>query len=59
MDEKEFKAGFWMPDLTQEDVRTFLMAWNGDWSSLSSMKFIRLSQDGIKHASSFPPKGLS
>lgn len=47
MDEKEYKAGFWMPDLTQEDVRTFLLAWNGDWSSLSAMKFIRLDRKSV------------
>ncbi|KAL1968208.1 hypothetical protein VTN77DRAFT_2043 [Rasamsonia byssochlamydoides] len=58
-EEKEFKAGFWMPDLTDDDVRIRLTAWNGDWSSLSTIKFIRLSQDGDKRTSSFPPKGLS
>ncbi|EAW09494.1 translation machinery-associated protein 16 [Aspergillus clavatus NRRL 1] len=56
---KEFKTGFWMPDLSQEEVIKGLTAWNGDWSSLSMMKFIRITKDGGKQPSIFPPKGLS
>ncbi|KAJ0426255.1 translation machinery-associated protein 16 [Aspergillus carlsbadensis] len=56
---KEFKTGFWMPDLSQEDVVRTLSRWNENWSGLSSMQFIRLTKDGGKQASSFPPKGLS
>ncbi|KAL4779410.1 translation machinery-associated protein 16 [Aspergillus varians] len=56
---KEFKTGFWMPDLSDEDVVKALVKWNGNWSGLSAMKFIRLPKDGEKQASTFPPKGLS
>lgn len=56
---KEFKTGFWLPDLGQEDVLKALASWNGDWSGLSSMKFIRLTKDGGKQSSAFPPKGMS
>ena len=56
---KELKTGFWLPDVTQEDVVAALRRWNGDWSSLSTMKFIRITADGGKQASAFPPKGLS
>ncbi|KAL4926896.1 translation machinery-associated protein 16 [Aspergillus undulatus] len=56
---KEFKTGFWMPDLTEEDVVSALRRWNGNWSGLSPLKFIRLTKDGAKQASTFPPKGLS
>ncbi|KAI9370139.1 translation machinery-associated protein 16 [Aspergillus egyptiacus] len=56
---KEFKTGFWMPDLSQEEVVRDLVRWNENWSSLSSMKFIRLTKDGGKQQSNFPPKGLS
>ncbi|KAJ5161096.1 hypothetical protein N7492_006488 [Penicillium capsulatum] len=58
-EEKEFKTGFWLPDLGDADVLAVLKHWNGDWSGLSSMKFIRLLQDGAKQTSSFPPKGMS
>ena len=59
VEDKEFKTGFWMPDLTQEGVVLALSKWNGNWSGLSTMKFIRLTKDGEKQASTFPPKGLS
>lgn len=58
-EEKEFKTGFWMPDLSDKDVLLALKHWNGEWSGLSPMKFIRLTPDGVKQTSSFPPKGMS
>lgn len=59
LDEKEFKTGFWMPDLSQMDVLKTLQVWNGEWGGLGAMKFIRMTSDGEKHPSKFPPKGLS
>ena len=56
---KELKTGFWMPDLSNEDVVKALPRWNQVWSSLSAMKFIRFTSDGGKQPSTFPPKGLS
>ncbi|KAL2835042.1 translation machinery-associated protein 16 [Aspergillus cavernicola] len=56
---KEFKTGFWIPDLGQEDVVKDLVKWNGHWSGLSNIKFIRLTKEGAKQSSTFPPKGLS
>ncbi|KAL3482431.1 translation machinery-associated protein 16 [Aspergillus californicus] len=56
---KEFKTGFWMPDLGQEDVVKDLAKWNEHWSGLSNIKFIRLTKDGGKQSSAFPPKGMS
>ncbi|KAJ5111247.1 hypothetical protein N7532_001782 [Penicillium argentinense] len=58
-EDKEFKTGFWAPDLTEMDVLLALKHWNGEWSGLSTMKFIRLVQGGEKKASTFPPKGMS
>lgn len=58
-EEKEFKTGFWMPDLSDKDVLLALKNWNGEWSGLSPMTFVRLTQDGVKQTSSFPPKGMS
>lgn len=59
VEDKEFKTGFWMPDLTHEGAVLALSKWNGNWSGLSTVKFIRLTKDGEKQASTFPPKGLS
>ena len=58
-EDKEFKTGFWLPDLSDGDVLLALKHWNGHWSGLSMMKFIRLLKDGGKQASTFPPKGMS
>ncbi|OCK79309.1 hypothetical protein K432DRAFT_383188 [Lepidopterella palustris CBS 459.81] len=59
LEEREYISGFWMPDL--EDVKNleFLKEWTGEWVSLSTMKFVRISKTGVKHESSFPPKGQS
>ncbi|EEA18978.1 translation machinery-associated protein 16 [Talaromyces marneffei ATCC 18224] len=58
-EEKEYRSGFWMPDVTQQEVRQQLKIWNGEWSSLSALKFIRFLEGGTKQPSTFPPKGLS
>jgi translation machinery-associated protein 16 len=55
-EEKELMTGFWLPDLTQDEVCTKLIAWNGNWSSLSTMQFVRITKDGAKQLSTFPPK---
>lgn len=59
VENKEFKTGFWLPDLSEQGVINSLRAWNGDWSGLSTMKFIRITKDGGKQPSVFPPKGMS
>ncbi|KAJ5572931.1 hypothetical protein N7450_009915 [Penicillium hetheringtonii] len=58
-EEKEFKTGFWVPDLTEMDVLLALKHWNGEWSGLSPLKFVRMLQGGEKRESTFPPKGMS
>jgi translation machinery-associated protein 16 len=55
----EYAAGFWVPDL--EDVANLvrLKEWTGKWAGLATLKFARISKDGFKRDSSFPPKGMS
>ncbi|KAH6873177.1 hypothetical protein J4E91_001501 [Alternaria rosae] len=55
----EYAAGFWVPDL--EDVLNLkkLKEWNGEWAQLATLKFSRISKEGFKKESSFPPKGMS
>ncbi|KAL9598853.1 MAG: hypothetical protein Q9179_003758 [Wetmoreana sp. 5 TL-2023] len=55
----EYSSGFWMPDMADTGTLEYLRKWNGDWLSLNTLKFIRITKDGTKHASSFPPKGNS
>ncbi|KAI9816491.1 MAG: hypothetical protein M1827_001623 [Pycnora praestabilis] len=56
---KEFDTGFWMPDIEDTDNLAFLERWNGEWSSLNTMKFVRITRTGVRLDSSFPPKGQS
>ncbi|WEW60135.1 translation machinery-associated protein 16 [Emydomyces testavorans] len=56
---KEYSTGFWMPDLGSEDNLRRIKEWNGEWSSMSTVDFVRLSSSGNKQKSMFPPKGLS
>ena len=56
---KEFRAGFWVPDLRQKDVRDKLTKWSGDWAGLNTLKFVRVVKDGAIRDSTFPPKGMS
>lgn len=52
-------GGFWVPDLTDGVSVKRIRGWNGEWSALSAIKFVRLLKSGIKKASAFPPRGLS
>lgn len=58
-EEREYDAGFWIPDMTDAPNVKLLSDWNGEWTSLNILKYVRLSKDGVKHSSSFPPKGQS
>ncbi|CAA9965940.1 hypothetical protein CFE70_009332 [Pyrenophora teres f. teres 0-1] len=58
-EQDEYASGFWVPDL--EDVMNLrkLKEWNGQWAQLATLKFARISKEGFKKESSFPPKGMS
>lgn len=55
----EYASGFWVPDLENSDNLQKLKDWNGQWPGLATLQFARISKDGFKRESSFPPKGLS
>ncbi|TVY35646.1 Translation machinery-associated protein [Lachnellula subtilissima] len=58
-DEKEYETGFYLPDLTDADNTVFLERWDGDWSYLSTLKWVRISSSGLVQPAKFPPKGES
>jgi translation machinery-associated protein 16 len=58
-EDKEYKSGFWIPDLTDQENIDMLRLWQGQWNALSVVKFLRITSDGSKKESSFPPKGNS
>jgi len=55
----EYASGFWVPDLENAENLKKLKEWDGKWASLATLQFARISKDGKKRESSFPPKGLS
>ncbi|RMZ84212.1 hypothetical protein DV738_g474, partial [Chaetothyriales sp. CBS 135597] len=58
---REYRAGFWVPDLRDEQGRAKLERWAGEWSGLNTLNFVRVvkGEGGAVKTSSFPPKGLS
>ncbi|KAI9824366.1 MAG: hypothetical protein M1819_000871 [Sarea resinae] len=58
-EEREYETGYWVPDMEDADNVDDLKRWTGDWSALNTLKFVRISSTGVKHISSFPPKGES
>ncbi|KAL8663831.1 MAG: hypothetical protein Q9202_003516 [Teloschistes flavicans] len=58
-EDKEYASGFWIPDTSDAATVDRLAAWNGEWASLNTLKFVRIAKDGRKHSSSFPPNGNS
>ena len=56
---REYDGGFWIPHMQDEGNLRMLREWNGEWTALSTLKYVRLSKDGTLKESSFPPKGLS
>ena len=58
-EEREYDLGFWVPDMENEQNLGVLRNWNGQWTALSTIKYVRVARDGTRQASSFPPKGQS
>ncbi|MCJ1400196.1 hypothetical protein MMC11_003400 [Xylographa trunciseda] len=59
MDEREYDGGFWMPDMMETNNLRILREWNGEWTQLGTLKYVRIARTGTVHDSSFPPKGQS
>jgi translation machinery-associated protein 16 len=59
MEQGEYASGFWVPELQDAENLEKLKKWNGQWSGLPTLQFARISKDGVRRESSFPPKGLS
>lgn len=55
----EYTSGFWIPDMESLEILQKLKDWDGKWSSLATMKFVRISKEGKIKPSAFPPKGQS
>lgn len=58
-DEREYKIGYWFPDVRDEDVLLRLRLYRGSWGGLNNLTFVRVFRGGEIKPSSFPPKALS
>ncbi|KAK7528101.1 translation machinery-associated protein 16 [Phyllosticta citriasiana] len=56
---KEFDGGFYVPDLEDAETVDKVRAWDGEWVSCNSMRFVRLTRAGEKRDSAWPPNGMS
>ncbi|GAB1317607.1 translation machinery-associated protein 16 [Madurella fahalii] len=56
--EKEHRDGFYMPDLTTEQNVQLLSRWEGSWSYLANLAWVKVSATGTVKPSNFPPQGL-
>ena len=58
-EEREFRGGFWVPELRDEESRLKVERWGGEWGGLNTLGFIRVVKAGLIKPSSFPPKANS
>ncbi|EAQ83318.1 hypothetical protein CHGG_09722 [Chaetomium globosum CBS 148.51] len=56
--EKEHRDGFYLPDLTVDANVQLLSRFEGSWSYLTSLSWVKVSAAGNVKPSSFPPQGL-
>jgi len=56
---KEYETGFWMPDLQNTVNVEALREWNGMWTALAKVKFVRVDKSGSVKESAWPPKGAA
>ena len=59
VEQGEYASGFWIPDLQDASNLRKLKEWNGQWANLATLNFVRISSEGVRKESSFPPKGMS
>ncbi|PSR79851.1 translation machinery-associated protein 16 [Coniella lustricola] len=55
--QKEHQNGFYIPDLSRQDNVDSLKRWEGSWTSLSTLSWVRVSKAGAVKPSTFPPSG--
>ncbi|KAK1766523.1 translation machinery-associated protein 16 [Phialemonium atrogriseum] len=54
--EKEYQNGFFLPDLTTVENVPLLDRWEGTWSYLTNVTWVRVNTSGNVQPSSFPPR---
>ncbi|RDA87411.1 hypothetical protein CP532_6992 [Ophiocordyceps camponoti-leonardi (nom. inval.)] len=57
--ETEYQNGFALPDVLQENKAKLLADWEGSWSKLTTLSWIKVSSTGNVRSCDFPSKGIS
>ena len=67
VDTKEYRSGLWLPDTMSKEGWEALRKWyeagnsdsTGDWATLDTLIYVRVTPDGVVRRSNFPPNGDS
>lgn len=59
VEEREYKSGFWLPNLQDEESLVKLDQSKGDWAGLGVLRYVRVDTNGVARDSQFPPRGAS
>ncbi|KYK54798.1 hypothetical protein DCS_06758 [Drechmeria coniospora] len=57
--ETEYKNGFLIPDVMQQDSAKLIEDWEGTWANLTTMPWIKVSSSGQARPADFPSKGIN
>ncbi|RDA89780.1 hypothetical protein CP533_4687 [Ophiocordyceps camponoti-saundersi (nom. inval.)] len=57
--ETEFQNGFALPDIMQGNNAKLLADWEGSWSKLTTLPWIKVSSTGTVRSCDFPSKGIN
>ncbi|KAF4585952.1 Translation machinery-associated protein 16 [Ophiocordyceps camponoti-floridani] len=57
--EAEFRNGFAVPDVLQGENAKLLADWEGSWSKLTTLPWIKVSSEGHARSCDFPSKGIN
>ncbi|KAK3179995.1 translation machinery-associated protein 16 [Lecanicillium sp. MT-2017a] len=57
--EREYKQGFLVPDVMSTENGTKVVKWEGSWSYISTIPWIKVSSAGKAAPADFPSKGIN
>ncbi|KAL6852694.1 translation machinery-associated protein 16 [Amphichorda felina] len=55
----EYDQGFWLPNVMSAEKVKLLIEWEGSWTYLTNIPWIKVSSSGQSRPADFPAKGLN
>lgn len=55
----EYDQGFCIPDVMDAENLELVKSWEGTWTKITSMTFIKVTSSGQSRKTDFPSKGLN